>query len=426
MKGALIFIGDELMAGRILNTNAEFAGKVLSAMGFYIGEIITIPDEEEKIIKSLKGLFREYDFLITSGGLGPTEDDLTLSAITKAFNLKLIQNKDLLSAILSNEEYKNTSELASRMSYLPEGAVLLSENLNMVGFYLTLEDKLLFFLPGVPEQFQYLLKNKVISVLCERERLKFGKELCREERIIKNLVFFDVNETDLNEFIKGLPVKDEIKLGYYPIFPEVKLVLFGNKERVEEIEDKLKKRFYYNLISEEDESLNVVIGKLLKERGQSLSTAESCTGGMLASLITQISGSSSYFQRGYITYLEESKREVLGVSKETLKKKGVYSFECALEMAIGAKMKSKTDFALATTGVAGPTGGTLDTPVGTLFIGLATPNKAFAFHFLLRGDRSAIQKHASFTALDLLRRYLLYGEGFFSYRFALGFKERNL
>lgn len=426
MKGALIFIGDELISGRILNTNAEFAGKVLTATGLTIGEIVTIPDKEEVIIKTLKRVSRDYDFIITSGGLGPTEDDYTLLAVAKAFNLRLIQNKALLSAILLNKEYRGTSEMASRMSFLPEGALWLAEGESMVGFFLPYQEKLLFFLPGVPEQFQFLLKHKVLPILCNKEQEKTKRESCKEDRVIKNLVFFDLNETDLNQFMRSLIKEEDLKIGFYPIFPEVKVVLFGIKEKVEKLTESLNKKFKINLVSEEDESLNLVIGKILSSQGQTLATAESCTGGMLASLITNISGSSAYFERGFITYTEESKREILGVKGETLEKYGVYSYETALEMAIGAKKLAKTHYALSTTGIAGPTGGTSQIPVGTVFIGLATPSKAFAFHFHYAGERLAIQRIASFTALDILRRYILYGESFFSYRFALGIKARTL
>jgi len=420
MKGALLFIGDELMAGRILNTNAEFAGKVLSARGLKICEIVTLPDEEELIIKTFRRLLGEYDFIIVSGGLGPTEDDLTVESIARALKLSLKEHAELLAAILSSREYKGKEELARKMSLLPIGAHFLDEAYRMLGFYLPYEGKKLFFLPGVPEQFQYLLEKKVIPLICD------GGVLCKEERVLKSFIFFDLNETDLNQFILGLKGKEEVKIGYYPLGPEVKLVLFGEKDRVEELSRAIKGRFQVNLVSTEDESLPLSLGKLLLSRGKTLATAESCTGGLLASLITSVSGSSAYFERGFVTYSPESKKEVLGVSEETLNLKGVYSHETAQEMAFNARRLAKTDFALATTGVAGPTGGTSEIPVGTVFIGLATSNAVFSFHFHFEGERTLIQRLASFTALDILRRYLLYDKSFFSYRFARGFKEKAL
>ncbi len=424
MRGALLFIGDELISGRILNTNAEFAGKVLSAIGLKLSEIVTVPDEEPLIMKTFQRLLEEYEFVITSGGLGPTEDDLTTEAVARVLNLDLIESKTLLSAILSSGEYRGTLSMAKKMSKLPEGAEILCEDSKMLGFYLHYQGKKLFFLPGVPEQFRYLLKERVIPLLCEVKA--GGKGICKEERIIKNLIFFDLNETDLNQFILGIKGKEEIKIGYYPLIPEVRLVLIGEEEKVEKVESQIKDRFRVNLVSGEDESLPEVLGKLLTQRGLTLSTAESCTGGLLASLITSIPGSSAYFERGFVTYTPESKREVLGVREETLKEKGVYSYETAMEMAYGALLKAKTDFALSTTGIAGPTGGTPEIPVGTVYIGLSAPHRVWALHFHFEGDRQTIQRMASYTALDILRRYLLYGESLFSYRFALGSKERTL
>lgn len=423
MRGALLFIGDELMAGRILNTNAEFAGKIFSATPLKIQEIVTVPDEEEIIIKAFKRLLKEYDFIITSGGLGPTDDDLTVQAVSKALSLSLEEDEALLSAIFSSKEYKGKEEMAKKMSLLPKGAILLDEEYRMLGFYLPFENKKLFFLPGVPEQFQYLLEKKVFPLLCG---VIDERGLCKENKILKSFIFFDLNETDLNLFIMELSEKEGVKIGYYPILPEVKLVIFGERERVEEIIPKIRERFKINLVSEEEESLNKVIGKILLERGLTLSTAESCTGGYLASLITSVSGSSAYFERGFVTYSVESKSEVLGVSRETLETKGVYSHETAQEMAFSARKLAQTDLALSTTGIAGPTGGTSELPVGTVFIGLATPSEVLSLHFHFLGDRNTVQKLASFTALDILRRYLLYGKNFLSYRFAKGYKEKTL
>lgn len=425
MKGALLFIGDELITGRILNTNAEFAGKILSAFGLEPEEIVTIPDIEDKIINTLRRLIEEYDFVITSGGLGPTEDDLTTQAVAKALDLPLKEDKALLAAILASSEYKDTLAMASKMALMPEGAQALSEDSKVVGFALTYRDKRLFFLPGVPSQFQDLLKNKVIPQLCLWKT--GGRTLeCGEGKVFKSFIFFDLNETDLNRFIQEIPSKEGLKIGYYPLLPEVRLVVFGREEEIKNITEQIKERFKLNLVGEEEDSLPQGIGKLLRERRETLATAESCTGGYLASLITSIAGSSDYFDRGFITYTAKSKSEILGVKEETLTQQGVYSYETAIEMALGAKRLSHSTYALATTGVAGPTGGTPQIPVGTVFIALATPQKVYAFKFYFEGNRNTIQRVASYTALDILRRYLLYGEGFFSYRFAQGFKERPL
>jgi len=421
MKCALIFIGDELIYGAINNTNSIVAGKILTSYGFEIGEIITLPDNIDVIADYLKALTKKYDFLIISGGLGPTDDDLTNLAVTKAFNLKLREYPEFLSAIYSAREYKLSQELAKKMALLPEGAIPLSKDFSSAGYLLEIENKPLFFLPGVPHQFDNLLNTEVIPRL-----LNLSAET--KEQIIKTLRFFDLNETDLNQFINTFPdeILSSIKIGYYPVFPEVKLILRGKNEKdLHVFIEKLKEKFAPYLISEKDKNLPQVIGELLQERKEKLTTAESCTGGLLASFITSVSGSSLYFDRGFVTYSPESKIELLGVNPETIKKFDVVSYEVAIEMAEGARKKTGVDYALSITGFAGPTGGTPENPVGTVYIGFSYKNKIKAFRFSFLGERRDIQILASYTSLDILRRYLLYGEGFFSYRFATGIKEKS-
>ncbi len=419
MLGALIFIGDELISGAIDNTNSVVAGKILTSHGFGIGEIVILPDDVKIISEYLKNFSEKYDFLIISGGLGPTDDDLTNLAVSKAFDLKLVENKDFISAISSSREYRHSQKIAKKMALLPEGAIPLSKDFSSAGYLLKIKNKPLFFLPGVPYQFENLLKNEVIPFL-----LELNPEIKRH--IIKALRFFDLNETDLNQFINSLSedILSFVKIGYYPVFPELKLIIQGKEEsEIKTFIEKLKEKFYLYLISEEDKGLPEVIGEILKERKEKLATAESCTGGLLSSLITSVSGSSLYFDRGFVTYSPESKVELLGVKRETIEKFDVVSYEVAMEMAEGVRKKAKVDYALSITGFAGPTGGTSENPVGTVYIGFSYKDKIKAFRFSFSGDRKQIQILASYTALDILRRYLLYGEGFFSYRFATGVKE---
>ncbi|MDF2953822.1 MAG: ADP-ribose pyrophosphatase domain of DNA damage- and competence-inducible protein CinA [Thermodesulfobacterium sp.] len=421
MTGALIFIGDELVCGAIENTNSVVAGKILTSYGFEIGEIVILPDNVESITECLENLTDKYDFLIVSGGLGPTDDDLTNLAVSKAFNLRLKENKNFLSAIFSAREYKDSQDIAKKMALLPEGAVPLSKDFSSAGYLLNIKNKFLFFLPGVPFQFEFLLKNEVIPKLLQlKPKIK--------KQVIKTLRFFDLNETDINQVINNFPedLLSSVKIGYYPIFPELKLILQGEEEkRISIFIERLKKDFSLHLVSETDKGLPEVIGELLKERKEKLAVAESCTGGLLSSFITSVSGSSIYFDRGFITYSPESKVELLGVNPETIKKFDVVSFEVAIEMAEGVRKKTGVDYALSITGFAGPTGGTPENPVGTVYIGFSFQNKVKAFRFNFSGSRKHIQVLASYTSLDILRRYLLYGEGFFSYRFATGIKEKT-
>ncbi len=418
MKGALLFIGNELISGIIENVNSNVATKELASYGFEIEQIITIPDKIDLIIESLKNLFKKYEFLIISGGLGPTDDDITNLAVAKAFKLQLKEHPEFIKAIKNSSEYKNSQELAIKMAILPEGAIPLSKDFSSAGYLLEIKGKQLFFLPGVPSQFSQLLKEEVIPCL-----LKKFKNVKRY--YIKTLRFFDVNETDLNQIVKEEGW--DIKIGYYPVFPEVKLILKSESpEFLEEAINKLRRNFNIQLISEEDKDIPYVIGQLLTKVNKTIVVAESCTGGLLASLITSVSGSSAYFEKGFVTYSPKSKIELLGVKPETIEKFDVVSYEVALEMAEGARRRAGVDYALGITGFAGPTGGTSENPVGTVYIGFCYQDKVKAFKFIFPGNRKEVQTLASYTALDILRRQILYGEGFFSYRFARGIKEKTL
>ncbi len=446
MLSALLCIGHELIYGRVVNENAKVAGEALQAYGFKLGEVVVVPDDIPLIVKALKRLVDEYDFIIVSGGLGPTDDDLTVLAASQAFDLELEERAEVLSALQKNREYAKSFEMARKLALLPKGSILLSQDLTMAGFKLLVKEKPVFFLPGVPSQFEALLKDKVLP-----ELLNIKAEDRSELAILK---FFDLNETDLNSFLQN-SLGDEIKeleIGYYPEGPEVKLILqasilssrasnlssqaslLSSREKrgvlpqqslIEKVKEMLKERFKFEFLGEGDKTLPVLVGELLLEKGKRVAVAESCTGGQLASLITSISGSSNYFDRGFVVYSERSKVEVLGVSEETIAKHTVYSHETALEMAKRTLEKSKADYSLATTGLAGPTGGTDDLPVGTVFIALGTGSKAISVRFKFSGGRNWVQKLASYTALDMLRRYLVYGEGLSRYRFALELKERT-
>jgi nicotinamide-nucleotide amidase len=446
MLSALLCIGHELIYGRVVNENAKVAGEALQAYGFKLGEVVVVPDDIPLIVKALKRLVDEYDFIIVSGGLGPTDDDLTVLAASQAFDLELEERAEVLSALQKNREYTKSFEVARKLALLPKGSILLSEDLTMAGFKLLVKEKPIFFLPGVPSQFEALLKNKFLP-----ELLNIKAE-DRSELVI--LKFFDLNETDLNSFLQNT-LGDEIKeleIGYYPEGPEVKLILQAStlssqasnlssrastlssrekrgvlhpKSLIEKVKEMLKERFKFEFLSEGDKTLPVLVGEMLLEKGKRVAVAESCTGGQLASLITSISGSSNYFDRGFVVYSERSKVEVLGVSEETIAKQTIYSHETALEMAKRTLEKSRADYSLATTGLAGPTGGTDALPVGTVFIALGTGSKAISVRFKFSGERTWVQKVASYTALDMLRRYLVYGEGLSRYRFALELKERT-
>ncbi len=414
VKGALVFIGDELLCGLVENLNASFALKKLFQEGFYVSEVSVLPDKVDVIINRLRQIAEENSFIIISGGIGPTDDDLTTLAVAKAFKLSFEADKKIAESILKRTS--NQQEIAIKMAILPKGAKFIGEEKGCAGYVLELENCVIFCLPGVPEQFKELLKTKVIPFLK-------SKLPPRHLFYLKVVSFFGIEETALNKELRNF-VSEELSAGFYPGLKGVKLVLKGKKERVEEVVTTLKEKFKESLVSEEGKSLEEVVGELLTKNNQKISVAESCTGGKLSSLFTSVSGSSAYFERGFVTYSPESKVELLGVKKETIEKKGIVSFEVAMEMAVGCRKVAKTDYGIGITGFAGPTGGTEDAPVGTVFIGISWKDKVGALRCWFCGNRHEVQEAASYTALDMLRRVILYDKGVFSYRFAQGYKER--
>ena len=416
VRGALVFIGDELLSGLVENTNASFAIKRLSEEGFSISEACILPDKVDVIINRLKQLSEENSFIVISGGIGPTDDDLTTLAVAKAFKLPFEADKKVAESILNQDS--SHQEFAIKMAILPKGARFIGEERGCAGYVLEIEDCVIFCLPGVPEQFKELLETKVIPFL--KDKLYPQAPFCT--RIIS---FFGVEETALNKELRAF-VSEDLSAGFYPGIKGVKLVLKGKKEKINEVIKILKEKFYESLVSEEGKLLEEVVGELLTKNNQKISVAESCTGGRLSSLFTSVSGSSAYFERGFVTYSPESKVELLGVKKETIEKKGIVSFEVAMEMAAGCRKVAKTDYGIGITGFAGPTGGTEKAPVGTVFIGISWGNRVGALRCWFCGTRHEVQEAASYTALDMLRRVILYDKGVFSYRFAQGYKEGTL
>ena len=425
MTGALVFIGDELTSGLIENTNSRFAVVELNKAGFEVREVAIIPDRTDLICKRLREFLEDYDFVVLSGGLGPTDDDLTTLSVAKALRLPLEENEDISSALKCSTLYAKTQELAIKMALLPKGAIPLSEDLTVAGYYLEVKGKPIFCLPGVPRQFEELLTKQVIPLL----RKKFS--LQKKTTTLKTFLFFDVNETELNKFLRKNGFKD-LKVGYYPSLPYLKLVAKGEEERLSEFYEALRKEFFWWLVGEK--GLEKVIGDLLRESGRDISVAESCTGGKLSSLITSVPGSSDYFKAGLVTYAVEAKLSILGVSRDIVEGSGVVSYETAMEMARCVKELNKTYYGIGITGYAGPGGGEPGKPVGTVFVGFAWDNRVFGVRFEFKGAREEIQTLVSFTVLDVLRRKFIVDKGglslddksIFSYRFTKGVKSRNL
>ncbi|MBU0663659.1 MAG: CinA family nicotinamide mononucleotide deamidase-related protein [Proteobacteria bacterium] len=414
MQGEIIAIGNELTSGRISNTTSGFAARHLYEAGYEIYAMHTIGDSAALIGEALKRAISRVDFVLVTGGLGSTDDDLTTEAVSKALDRPTIPNLELLSQIRNHLDTISASPInpLEKLAWLPQGAEALTLQSQMSGYLLIHDNKPIFFLPGVPYQMQTLLLEQVIPRLAT---LNQGRQLATCQRMYK---IFGLAEAEINRKIVKLALDHNIHIGYYPVFPEVHLSLTVRTHKGRDplplfeaacriIETNLGRAIY----GSDNDSMASVTGQLLHKANLCLATAESCTGGLIAHLLTRVAGSSLYFLGGVVAYANSMKTGYLDVDKELLASHGAVSKEVAEAMAAGIRSRSNADITLAVTGIAGPDGGTTEKPVGTVYISMASKNNIQTHHFHFAGNRHQIQEITAKTALDLVRHYLLQQDG---------------
>jgi len=414
MKTEIIVIGNELISGKTRDLNGWYASGRLLSNGIEVSEIRTVGDNYKSLSSVLKAATERSEFIIVTGGLGPTEDDLTTETASKTFGRPLILYNDILDNIreFTRKSGLNSSPSLEKLAWLPEGAKILDQKKEMCGFSLTEGKSLLYFLPGVPEQMRELLDKSVIPDIF---RVFTPKNLL-QHRLIK---VYGLREADIADALEGLSEEcPGIMFGFYPSFPEnhINITARGNKDietenMLNSAERKVKDILGSYVFSSNDKSMEAVVGELLKGRKQTLSVAESCTGGLIGHRLTSVPGSSLYFERGVIVYSNRSKIEMLDVRQNTIDTYGAVSYQTAREMAEGVRSISKTDMGLAVTGIAGPSGGERNKPVGTVFIGLSVGYEIFSSQYLFSGTRERVKTNTSEMALDWIRRYV-YGYPF--------------
>ncbi len=409
MQGEIITIGNELISGRTLDLNGWYAAGRLTASGLKITGIATVGDNPEEVTKALKMAVGKSGFVIVTGGLGSTEDDMTNEIVADALNRPLCLDKQMFEQIKSYVAARGIEMSSSleKMAWMPEGSKILNPRGNVCGFSLV-EDKVrLYFLPGVPDQMRYLMDRYVLP-----EILNHVKTLpVLRQRILK---LYGLNEPGMAEILKDLPRKNEnILLGFYPHFPEnhITISLRGQDERtvmreLDKAEQEVRSLLGPYIFASGVESMEEVVGEKLKNKGLTISVAESCTGGLIGNLLTNTPGSSNYFMGGLLVYSNQSKIDLLNVSQEVIEKKGAVSDKTVWEMTEGVKKRLGTDIGLAVTGIAGPEGGSREKPVGTVHIGLSTDRETFSGKYRFWGTRKQIKKNTAMMALDWVRRYL--------------------
>jgi nicotinamide-nucleotide amidase len=412
MIGEIIAIGNELTSGRVLNTTSRFAAGLLFSAGHEISAMATIGDTPAEISETLKRAIKRSDFIIVTGGLGATSDDLTSEVVGQALGRPTVFHPEVfakIKALLSNLDDQALSDL-QKLALLPTGAEVLNPDARMAGYLLVHDNKPIFFLPGVPHEMQQLLADTVIP------RLGVWQE--GTAKLVKQKVYkvFGLPEIEINRRVVHLEKEEDsrVRIGYYPVFPEVHLSLTV----IEEDESEIKHTFQHlekeielslgdSLFGTDDDTMESVVGKLLQNKGKILATAESCSGGLIGHKITTVPGSSNYFAGGVVAYSNALKEKLLGVDSSLLASHGAVSPAVAKAMAVGIRHKTEADIGVAVTGIAGPTGGTPEKPVGTVFIGLSTPDETIDIHCHFPGDRWQVQELTAVKSLDLIRCLLL-------------------
>lgn len=409
MQGEIITIGNELISGRTIDLNGWYAAGRLTASGLRITGIATVGDDPTEVTKALKTAVEKSDFVIVTGGLGSTEDDITNEIVADALNRPLCLDKQMFEQIKTYVAARGIemSPSLEKMAWMPEGSKILNPKGNVCGFSLVEDQVRLYFLPGVPDQMRYLMDRYVLP-----EILSHIKTLPVLRQIILKL--YGLNEPRIAEILKDLPRKDEnVLLGFYPHFPENHLTISirGEDERtvmgeLDKAEHEIRALLGPYIFASGVLSMEEVVGEALKSKGLTISVAESCTGGLIGDLLTNAPGSSNYFMGGILVYSNQSKIDLLGVSKETIEKNGAVSDRTVREMTEGVKKRIGTDIGLAVTGIAGPEGGSREKPVGTVHIGLSTDQETFTGKYRFWGTRKQIKKNTAMMALDWVRRYL--------------------
>ena len=411
----LITVGDELLSGRTVNNNAAHIGHHLRLANFRLRWITVVGDREDDIAAALLRAIKRAHFVLITGGLGPTTDDRTNTAVARALNRPLRRDPKSWQVISSHLEAHNIAmtPAIAKMADLPQGAERIDLVRPRAGYYLGDTEKPLFFLPGVPGEMADMLADFVVPTL---------KNRFPQESVIRShsLHLIGLRESEIAQRLEVLEKEHPtVAFGYFPHFPENLLTLTvqdstltAADSTLAEVIQAVRHELGLYVYGDGDDTLEMVVGHLLIERGYSLALAESCTGGLIGLLLTNVPGSSAYFDRSMVTYSQAAKVSHLFVSPDLISRYGVVSSQVAEAMVRGLQRQSEPDIALSVTGIAGPTGGTKEKPVGTVFLALLCEKGLYTERFQFGGDRQKIKLAAAYTALDRLRRAMI-DESFF-------------
>ncbi len=407
MNIILINIGDELLIGQVVNTNASRMSAYLNEHGMAVRKVLTVADDEREILSALTSSIAEADAVIITGGLGPTKDDITKAVLCRFFDTELQLHEPSLRAVeayFASRGYA-LSDTNRHQAELPACCVPLSNRWGTApGMWFEREGRIVVSLPGVPFEMRGLMREEVVP--------RLQQHFSVEQILHKNILTFGIGESYLSDKIETweLALPTNVRLAYLPADGIVRLRLSARgddmavlKKTLNEEIEKLRALIGEYIFGYDDDTLEQVVGRLLAESGKTLSTVESCTGGLIAHKLTSVAGASAYYKGGVVAYANEAKEQFVGVCPETLAEHGAVSRATAEQMAVGCRERFATDFAVATTGIAGPSGGTAEKPVGTVWIAIADATGVEAQCFQFGNDRQRTVVRAANQALRWLQ-----------------------
>jgi nicotinamide-nucleotide amidase len=412
MKAEILAVGTELLMGQIANTNAQYISSKLPDAGIGVYYHSVVGDNPQRLKECLKLALDRSDIVITTGGLGPTQDDLTKETIASVFGRKLVLHEESLKAI---ESYflrvgRKMSANNEKQAYMPENCIILKNNNGTApGCIIEDGEKIVVMLPGPPAEMRPMFNDSVMPYFKKKSTFSIESRFLRVFGIGESAM-----ETAIIDLIDG---QTNPTIATYAKEGEVTLRVSARVQAGEDagmilqpVVDEIKERAGDCLYSDEDKTLDVVAAELLLQKNITISTAESCTGGLISEMLTNIPGISEVFMGGAVTYSNEVKREFLGVKEQTLSQYGAVSRETAAEMSEGIRNRMKTDIGVSVTGIAGPGGGTELKPVGLVYISLAGADGTITKELRLTGNRNKIRTITSLHVFDMIRRYVLHLE----------------
>ncbi|MCL4551306.1 MAG: competence/damage-inducible protein A [Bacteroidetes bacterium] len=411
MKAHIITIGDEILIGQTINTNAAYIGERLTDLQIKISGSSVVPDSEEIIMKEFNRALSSNDVVLVTGGLGPTHDDVTRKCVVEFFETELVENEEVLDDVKRFFEARGKvlTDTNRGQALIPKNATPIRNSRGTApGYWIEKRKKVFVCMPGVPHEMKNMMESFVLPKLEEKLHKK-------TVIMIKNLITTGIPESMLFDKLGNMEeLLQGAKMAFLPSQFGVKLritVEEANEEeaqnKLDEIEQKIRANAGRFIFGKNDDTLEGVVAKLMIDRGLKLAIAESCTGGLISNRLTNISGSSEFFERGVVAYSNAAKVELLKVSEDTIQKYGAVSLEVARQMAEGVKATTGCDLGLAVTGIMGPTGATPNKPIGLVYIGLCDEKICTAKEFRFGDDRLLNKDRTSQAALEMLRRNLL-------------------